>query len=234
MATEELRRWRPSWCGPRADCTDPGSISGLRWGGGGGDAGWRLTQKDFVPLVSLCTCAHMCTCALWTVLLRQPEQVFFLFFDGPDGRSGCRGGSTGRCRRLHGRGRRGGTEAEAQGVEGGGRGGWWRAAFFWQQQETLGEKTCLSHFCVVKDLLSFSGVVSRRRDSLWKTALRLDRRLVRRPPPPPPPSTFQVSPDVRLCSSKTLLIITDASERTFAPTCLLSLADPLRGGSGYF
>lgn len=41
-------------------------------------------------------------------------------------------------------------------------------------------------------------------------------------------------PDVRLCSSKMLLINADASELTFAPICLLSLAHPLRGGSGYF
>lgn len=115
---------------------------------------------------------------------------------------------------------------------------------FTLQWKTLDDKTrcsvTLSCFFVFKELLFFSGVVSRRRTSLWKTAVQRDRSPMRRPPLPPlpPPAlfTFQVSPqtNVRLCLSKMLLINTDASELTFAPIYRLSLADPLRGGCGYF
>lgn len=123
------------------------------------------------------------------------------FFDGPGGGSG----SCGRTRRLHlpgaglhGHARPSETKAEA-------------AAGFQMikldARRRCHVSLCLQSFC-------FSGVVSRRGTSLWKTALQPDRSPMRPPPsPPPPPPTFQVSPqpDVGLCSSKMLLMNAEAS-----------------------
>lgn len=110
------------------------------------------------PGLTLHVHTHVHVCFVDGLAPTAGTGFFFLFFDGPDGRSGCRGGSTGRCRCLHGRSRRGGTEAEARGLEGGGGGGWWRwggAGFLSQQQETLGDKTRLSFLCRLRSSLFF-------------------------------------------------------------------------------
>lgn len=51
---------------------------------------------------------YVCAFGLWTVALTAENR----FFDGPYEGSGCCGGSTGRCRCLHGRGHRSVNKAE--------------------------------------------------------------------------------------------------------------------------
>lgn len=128
------------------------------------------------PGLTLHVRTHVHVCFVDGLAPTAGTGFFFLFFDGPDGRSGCRGGSTGRCRCLHGRSRRGGTEAEARGLEGGGGGGWWRwggldssssSSRLWVMKLVCRVSVSFKIFCFFQALFPDGAFLCGRRRSGW-------------------------------------------------------------------